>query len=226
MISEAIYRHEYKYPINPCDCEILSRRLGAVMKRDPHAGSDGKYLIRSLYFDSFNDRALMEKINGANPRSKFRIRIYNGRYDYIVLEKKVKNGELTQKLSAAISKDEYEKIIAGDLDWMLNDGRGVIAELYAQMKGYSLRPKTLVEYTRTPFIYEAGNVRVTIDCDIRTGVKSIDLFDPTPLTPTEGLDVLEVKYDRFLPEIIRHLISSVSYSRQSVSKYEICRTYG
>ena len=79
MVSEAIYRHEYKYYINDCDCEMLSRRLGVVMKRDPHTGPDGTYLIRSLYFDNYNDRALLEKINGDNPRSKFRIRIYNGK---------------------------------------------------------------------------------------------------------------------------------------------------
>ena len=125
MVSEAIYRHEYKYYINDCDCEMLSRRLGVVMKRDPHTGPDGTYLIRSLYFDNYNDRALLEKINGDNPRSKFRIRIYNGRADFICLEKKVKRDDLTQKLSARITKEEYDKIVKGDIDWMLHDGRGV-----------------------------------------------------------------------------------------------------
>ena len=119
---------------------------------------------------------MLEKINGDNPRSKFRIRIYNGRADFICLEKKVKRDDLTQKLSARITKEEYDKMREGDIDWMLHDGRGVVAELYAQMKGYSLRPKTLVEYTRYPFIYDAGNVRVTLDTDIRTGINSIDLF--------------------------------------------------
>ena len=226
MVSEAIYRHEYKYYINDCDCEMLSRRLGVVMKRDPHTGPDGTYLIRSLYFDNYNDRALLEKINGDNPRSKFRIRIYNGRADFICLEKKVKRDDLTQKLSARITKEEYDKIVKGDIDWMLHDGRGVVAELYAQMKGYSLRPKTLVEYTRYPFIYDAGNVRVTLDTDIRTGINSIDLFDPTPLVPTPGDDVLEVKYARFLPDIIKYVVNPVCRDRQSMSKYELCRTYG
>ena len=95
-----------------------------------------------------------------------------------------------------LSDEEYEKIKAGDIDWMLDDGRGVVAELYAKMKGDALRPKTLVEYTRYPFIYDAGNVRVTIDRDIRTGITSTDLFDPSPLVPTFGTDVLEVKYDK------------------------------
>ncbi len=226
MVSEAKYRHEYKYYINACDCELLKRRLAAVMTPDPHTGPDGCYVIRSLYFDNYADKALLEKFNGTNPRAKFRIRIYNGSDKIITLEKKVKSGELTQKLQARLTREEYEKIKAGDIDWMLDDGRGVVAELYAKMKGDALRPKTLVEYTRYPFIYEAGNVRVTIDRDIRTGIASTDLFDPNPLVPTFGTDVLEVKYDRFLPEIIKYAIAPVSRDRQSLSKYERCRIFG
>ena len=226
MVSEAIYRHEFKYFINACDSEILARRLAAVLESDSHVGPDGKYVIRSLYFDNFDDIAYFEKVNGANPRSKFRIRIYNGDDSFIMLEKKVKQDELTQKIQARLSKDEYFRIVNGDIDWMLHDGRGLLAELYAQMKGYSLRPKTLVEYTRTPFIYRPGNVRVTLDRDVRTGIFSNNLFDPTPLVSCEGMDVLEIKYDRFLPDIIRYLVNPISRSRQSMSKYELCRRFG
>lgn len=94
------------------------------------------------------------------------------------------------------------------------------------MKGYSLRPKTLVEYTRTPFIYRPGNVRVTLDRDVRTGIFSNNLFDPTPLVSCEGMDVLEIKYDRFLPDIIRYLVNPICRSKQSMSKYELCRRFG
>lgn len=226
MVSEAIYRHEYKYPINAGDCEILKRRLGRIMQLDPHVGPEGSYVIRSLYFDNAYDKALFEKIDGTNPRSKFRIRIYNGSDKIITLEKKVKNGELTQKLQARITREECDKITSGDIDWMLDDGRGVVAELYAQMKGYALKPKVIVEYTRTPFIYRAGNVRVTLDCDIRSGVFSTDLFDPASLIHTGDMDVLEVKYDRFLPDIIKMAIYPIEHDRESMSKYEVCRKFG
>lgn len=233
MVSEAKYRHEYKYYINACDRELLSRRLGAVLRKDHHVGPDGNYNIRSLYFDNFSDRALFEKINGGNPRAKFRIRMYNGDDSYISLEKKVKYGDLTQKLQARITREECEKIVSGDTEWMLNDGRGVVAELYAQMKGYNLRPKTLVEYTRTPFIYDPGDldvapgdVRITLDYDIRTGIYSDNLFDPFPCVPTDSFDILEVKYNEFLPDVVRYLINPICRSRQSSSKYEICRQFG
>lgn len=226
MVSQPKFRHEFKYPITACDRELLKSRLAAVMKLDKHAGPDGTYNIRSLYFDNYYNKAYFEKVDGANPRAKFRIRVYNCSDKIITLEKKVKNGELTQKLQAKLTREQYDKIIRGDIDWMLHDGRGVVAELYAQMKGYSLKPKVLVEYQRMPFVYDPGNVRVTIDMNIRSGIFSNNLFDPTPLVHTGELDVLEVKYDAFLPDIIRYLISPVSRDRQSVSKYEICRKFG
>ena len=45
------YRHEWKHVLNTGDLLILRQRLRAVMESDPHA-IDGKYYIRSLYFDN------------------------------------------------------------------------------------------------------------------------------------------------------------------------------
>jgi len=224
-MSEPNYRHEYKYPVTAAECELLKNRLGQVMKSDPHA-ADGSYVIRSLYFDNYKDSALLEKVEGTNPRAKFRIRIYNGSDDVITLEKKIKSRDLTQKLQARLTREECDRIIGGDIHWMAWDDRSLVGELYAHMTGKGLCPKTLVEYTRYPFIYEPGNVRVTLDCGIRSGVYSTDLFSPDPLIPTGELNVLEVKFDRFLPDIIRYLISPVSKVRESFSKYEVCRKFG
>ena len=204
---------------------MLKNRLGQVMKPDPHA-INGQYVIRSLYFDNYKDSALLEKVNGTDSRAKFRIRIYNGSDSMIKLEKKIKEKDLTRKLSVNLTREEYDRIVAGDIDWMFTDGRGLVTELYTRIKGQSLQPKTLVEYVRIPFVYEAGNVRVTLDCDIRSGVYSTDLFSTEPLVPTGEPNVLEVKYDRFLPDVIRYLISPVSRSRESYSKYEVCRKFG
>ena len=83
------YRHEWKHEINHSDLLVLRQRLRCVMKPDPHA-IDGKYLIRSLYFDDASDTALREKLDGINIREKYRIRYYNGNTDVIHLERKSK----------------------------------------------------------------------------------------------------------------------------------------
>lgn len=54
------YRHEWKHEISYSDMLVLRQRLSAVMKHDKHT-VDGKYMIRSLYFDNAYDKALAGK---------------------------------------------------------------------------------------------------------------------------------------------------------------------
>ena len=91
------YRHEWKHEISWSDLISIRQRLRAVAESDPHA-VEGRYLIRSLYFDNLNDKALREKVDGVNRREKFRIRYYNGDpFSVMHLEKKSKlNGLGTQ----------------------------------------------------------------------------------------------------------------------------------
>ena len=83
------YRHEWKIELSPLDLLVLRQRLRRVLQPDAHA-VDGRYLIRSLYFDTPEDRALREKLDGVSRREKFRIRYYNGDVSCIHLEKKSK----------------------------------------------------------------------------------------------------------------------------------------
>lgn len=222
-------RHELKHYINLADYFALIQRLKVITKSDPHAGDCGEYKIRSLYFDNIYDKVLNEKINGVNEREKFRIRYYNDDVSFIKLEKKSKINGLCYKESAIITKEECEKIISGDIEWMRQCYNKLLLEFYAKMKFQQLKPKTVVDYVREPFIYEAGNVRITIDKNIRTGIYSKDLFDkdlPTMVTDTEGIMILEVKYDEFLPEIIKSTIQIKDRSASAFSKYAACRIYG
>lgn len=98
-------RHELKYQIRPADALALKQRLGAVMKRDAHVGADGRYMIRSVYFDNCRDKALREKIGGVQKREKFRIRYYNDDFSFITLEKKMKHNDLCMKLNAPLTVD-------------------------------------------------------------------------------------------------------------------------
>lgn len=221
------YRHEWKHEISYQDMLTLRTRLSAVMKRDEHA-VNGAYGIRSLYFDNLADKALREKIDGINVREKFRIRFYNGDTDFLVLEKKSKINGLCAKESCPISRGEAQSIVDGNLDWMLTCGRPLCQELYAKMKAQGLRPKTIVDYTREPFVFAPGNVRVTIDYNIRTGAFRTDFLNPNTITLPAGNApiILEVKWDEYLPDIIRDAVSIPSRRVSAFSKYEQCRIYG
>ncbi|MBQ3374298.1 MAG: polyphosphate polymerase domain-containing protein [Oscillospiraceae bacterium] len=221
------YRHEWKHELNYLDLLTIRQRLRAVMEPDPHAVG-GKYLIRSLYFDNPDDKALREKVDGVNMREKFRIRYYNGDPSVIHLEKKGKRNGLGTKYSASLTREEAQAIVDGELDWMMDSGRPLVQELYCKMRYQRLRPKTIVDYTREPFIYRPGNVRVTFDYNIRTGMSCTDFLNPDCITVPAGDSpiLLEVKWDEYLPEIIRAAVQTPGRRESAFSKYAQCRIYG
>ena len=224
---ELRYRHEWKHEISYADLLAIRQRLRAVAESDPHA-QGGRYLIRSLYFDNLDDKALREKIDGVNLREKFRIRYYNGDTSVIHLEKKSRRAGLGTKFSAALRREEAQRIVDGDPDWMMDSGRPLVQELYCKMRWQGLRPKVIVEYTREPFIYRPGNVRVTFDYDIRTGLSCTDFLNPDCVTIPAGDApiLLEVKWDAFLPSIIRDAVQTPGRHAEAFSKYAQCRIYG
>ena len=221
------YRNEIKHIITPSDRAMICTGMRAVAKLDPHAKEKGYYTVRSLYFDSMTDKALREKIDGVNQREKFRIRYYDGNTSVIRLEKKVKQDGVGYKVSCPLSREEAQRIVDGSTTWMASCDRALVVELYAKMKGQGLRPKTIVDYERIPFVYGPGNVRVTIDYNIRTGLRCVDFLNPGCVTlPTGGDIILEVKWDDYLPSIIRHAVQVKGRRAAAFSKYSTCRMYG
>ena len=220
------YRHEVKHYINYADMLALKARLDAVAKPDPNA-INGEYLISSLYFDNYRDKALTEKLNGKSHREKFRIRYYNNDTSVIRLEKKVKDKDLGYKKQCKITKEEVRKILDGDYSWMLSSGRDLIVDLYISMMNESMRPVTIVAYRRIPYIYDAGNVRVTFDFDIRTTTHVESFLEPlsASLNVTDNPIILEVKWDSFLPDIIRDSVQLTGRMHSAYSKYAASRMY-
>lgn len=221
------YRHEWKHMINHCDMMVLRQRLSIVAHRDSHA-LDGKYEIRSLYFDNTDDKALREKIDGINIREKFRIRYYNGDTSVIHLEKKSKVNGLCLKDSVELTRDQAQWLVDGHYEWMSGCGVALIEELYSKMTAQGLRPKTIVDYTREPFVFAPGNVRITLDYNIRTGLHCTDFLNPDCITVPAGdaAIILEVKWDEYLPDIIRDAIQLENRQVSAFSKYAACRIYG
>ncbi|HBL41048.1 MAG TPA: molecular chaperone [Ruminococcaceae bacterium] len=221
------FRHELKHEITQADLLALRSRLSAVLRQDRHT-INGKYLIRSLYFDNLYDKALREKIDGVNMREKFRIRFYNGDTSYIMLEKKRKINGLCSKEQARLTQEEAQAIAQGDAKVIQNNPHYLVRELHQKMTTEGMMPKTIVDYTREPFVFPPGNVRITLDYDIRSGLQCTDFLNPQCLTVPvrDNPIVLEVKWDEYLPDMIRDLVQVPTTHATAFSKYAACRIYG
>ena len=201
------FRHEVKHEISCHDMLVLRQRLRAVMKPDAHA-TGGQYAIRSLYFDNLDDKALREKLDGVNIREKYRIRLYNNDPSVIHLERKFKWGGLGYKDSAVLTPEQAQAIVRGDAGWMAASADEVILGFYTRIRNEGLAAKVIVDYTREPFVFGPGNVRVTLDYDIRTALRCTDFLNPGCVTVPvpDSPCILEVKWDNYLPDIIRDAV--------------------
>ena len=224
------YRHELKYPIGTADYLALRSRLRPFMERDCHTLGGGVYLVRSIYFDNCEDKALREEVNGVQRLEKFRIRYSDDDLFFITLEKKLKYSDLCCKVDAQLGEDECRALLAGDLGWMPGHPSELVRELYCKMRYQRLRPRLLVSYTREPYVYAPGNVRVTFDSGIRTSLYGREFLpgsiNDVGAAESPGDVVLEIKYDAFLPEIISCLLQTEGLRRQAFSKYGACRRFG
>ena len=153
--------------------------------------------------------------------------MYNGNPSTLHLEKKCKYGGLGRKYSCPMTPDQLQRMLDGDLSWMMDTGYPLMEELYCRMRQDLLKPRTIVAYRREPFIYGPGNVRVTFDYDIRSGVCSRDMLSGDTLLVPVHPDrvILEVKYDAFLPDIIRMIVQEGTPRARAFSKYAACRQY-
>ena len=70
---------------------------------------------------------------------------------------------------------------------------------------------------------------MTFDSHVKTSYRDTDFLNPD-LIVVDALDpdyiILEVKYDEFLPDVIKHLLSIINTRKTAFSKYQLSRRYG
>ena len=226
--NEPKYRHELKYICTAAELAMIQGRIHHLIPLDSHAGENGMYQIRSLYFDDYYDRCYYENENGTDPREKFRIRIYNGKTDKISLELKKKERGKTLKLSCPLTEEQCRMLMRGEVLPDCDEYPPVLQKLLLQMKTAMLRPKIIVEYDRVPYVYKLGNVRITLDKNISSSLAIDRFLDPTihkrPIMPA-GQHVLEVKFDEFLPDYIYQTLQLRNLRQTAFSKFYLCRKF-
>ena len=222
------FRHEMKYVVSGAQIEMLRNRIEHLLPHDKHAGETGKYSIRSLYFDDYENRCFYENENGTDPREKFRIRIYNHSAAQIKLECKRKERGMTHKESCPLTEEQTRMLMAGKTLPDIASQPALLRKLSLQMMMRRMRPVVIVAYERVPYVYKNGNVRITFDMNIASS-KDVRKFldERIPVRPVmpAGRQLMEVKYDEFLPDFIYNNLQLESLQQTAFSKYYLCRKY-
>lgn len=222
------YRNELKYLCSNGELAILKARLSSVLKEDPHVDINGWYHIRSIYFDDLYNSSMQENEDGVSPREKWRIRAYNRSNERISLECKRKENGMILKQSCLISKDQYVSLMNCNTHNISQNNHPLLNRFLLLQRERLLQPKIIVSYDRKPYICKEGNVRITFDCNISSS-KDFDCFFDAALKKRPilltGRQLLEVKYDEYLPDYIYHAIQMTNMSQLTFSKYYLCRKY-
>lgn len=223
-----VMRQEKKFLINIEEALKNSNYLEKILLQDQHNGTDG-YIVRSLYFDTLNNKDFHEKEDGIELRRKIRLRIYSPKDNFAVLEMKQKQGNNQLKRSLKIKKEDAVLLTKGIYNPLLNYKESFASECYAIMNMQCYRPKTIVQYNRKAFIAKENKIRVTFDSNIIATESCFDIFSENlnmyPVFDKFNV-ILEVKYNGFLLSYIKDMINRIDKSEISVSKYCLARTVG
>lgn len=225
------YRHELKFIISKRLANILKYKLSLLMNLDENSTNDNNtYFIRSIYFDDPKSTAYYEKIDGIEYRKKYRIRYYNFDKNFIKLECKYKNKDLTKKESILIDRELCEKLISENLDDLfINDIKeeGLLKNFITEVKIKNIKPIVIVDYERQAYTLDLSDLRITFDEDVRSSAYNKEFFNknlPAHKMIEDDKEVLEVKFNEFIPEHIANILSTIPMFRQSVSKFALCRS--
>lgn len=216
-----VLRQEKKFLISLDTYYQLSHWVGQVIAEDSHNHGDG-YAIRSLYFDSLDDRDYHEKMNGLELRRKIRLRNYGADSSFAMLEMKQKQGMMQKKRSLRMSKEDAQALIQRDYSVLLHYEEPFAAECYWMMHQYCYLPKAVIEYKRRAFIVKENSTRITFDHHIVGTESNFDIFSggllQNPLLNVH-LVVMEVKFNGFLLGYVKDILRNAGTGELAVSKY-------
>ncbi len=219
-----MYRYEKKFLITNIQMEILRNTLSAALYLDSNIKNpDGSYFIRSLYFDDYKNTSYYQVLDGISKREKYRIRYYDLDPSYITLEKKTKENNLGKKDKDKLTPEMVMKFINNE---EIESNKPVVEELQSKMKTSFYKPVIIIDYERRAFTYPVNDVRITLDYNISCSYEISKFFENNinsiPLLE-KNTAILEVKYNDFLPDFIKHLININNLEITSFSKYSTGR---
>lgn len=227
MAIEIFSRKEQKYLITRKQYRELTREMAPYMRNDKN-GTNGRYTVSSLYFDTPDKAIYYETKNKVKYRQKLRLRVY-GEVEASTksfFEIKQKHDKVVHKRRLTMALEEANRYLAAGAGGQLSGYRvsnlQVLREIDYFISFYNLRPEMVVSYDRHALHgRDDENLRMTFDFNLRCRRDELDLakgshgeffIDP-------DLVVLEVKVDHSVPLWLARILQKVECEQRSASKF-------
>lgn len=227
MALEIFRRREQKYLITRKQYKELFIRASSFMRPDKN-GSDGRYTVSSLYFESPANTIYFETKNKLKYRQKLRLRTYDDTDEESTafFEIKQKHKKVVNKRRLLMPLKEANRYLEADLSETLGDykttNQQVMKEIHYFRQLYQLYPEMVVSYDRHALHgVEDDQLRMTFDFDLRARKDDLYLehgshgdyfIDP-------NLVVLEVKVNDAVPLWLARVLQDLDCEQKSASKF-------
>lgn len=217
-------RFERKYILPLTQYYCVRNALVPYMEQDPYTRRGrGRYLVRSLYFDTSDYQAYHERDDGFYGRIKLRIRTYTESADrepMVRVELKTKKGSVMEKYSSFVPYDRYRHF----MQYHTWDSREdpVLEEFERLCRVRSLHPVLLVQYRREGYRSRSRSpVRITLDHNVHSSRARMLFPRGALLKPHHPRNILlEIKLGRGQdPPWLRRMVKEQSLKMVPNSKY-------
>ena len=135
---------------------------------------------------------------------------------------------MTKKLQSRMTREQVDAVLRGEPLADFAQLPPLLKKFELQRMCRLLRPDVIVDYDRVPYVYDLGNVRITIDRNVASSTQFEAFFCPDMMKrPVFQRDMvlLEVKYDELLPDYIENLIWEYTAQRTTFSKFYYCKKF-
>lgn len=211
-------RKELKYDISNRQSQFIQNILEKVITKDKNSNKSGKYHIKTIYFDNYLNSIENAKKDDINAVSKYRIRMYEKNIDAIFLEIKTNENGYINKEKEKITKEDVINILNGNYKKILDEQSQLKTKFYIEIILRQLRPVLLVEYDRIAYIDNFSKTRITIDKNIMS-IKKCENFFSKESRENNNKQILEIKYEKYVPDYIKNIIVNVQGKRIRKSKF-------
>lgn len=218
-------RFEYKYLLTLPEYYALKNALMPYVIPDDYTlkSPQGRYLVRSLYYDSHDLKAFHERDEGVFGRIKLRLRVYTNQYrdnDTLSVELKTKQGLNMTKFSSLIPLKQYQTYLEKQI-FSDEVSDAVIDEFIRLIHVRGLFPQLIVEYEREGYQTKYGlPLRLTFDHNV-SSARAKTLFDENINLKLHRPNhvIFEIKCEQKRPAWILNIIKKHGLKVQSNSKY-------